>query len=42
MDYDMFKKALVRIAIMAQDKLGGQNEDKLTGKLDNERNKQEA
>jgi hypothetical protein len=36
-----FKKALVRIAVVAQDKLGGQYEDKLTEKLDAERMKEE-
>lgn len=41
LDFDMFKKALVRISIMAQDKLGGQYEDKLSAKLDEERKKEE-
>ena len=34
LDFEMFKKALVRISIMAQDKLGGQYEDRLAAKLE--------
>jgi hypothetical protein len=38
-DYDYFKKAIVRISIIAQEKLGGNNEDLLKSKLEAE-NKQ--
>ena len=39
LDYEYFKKGLVRIAIMAQDKLGGQKEDLLLSKLEEETKK---
>ena len=42
LDFEMFKKALVRISIMAQDKLGGQYEDRLAAKLEEEHKKEEA
>lgn len=42
MDFEMFKKALVRIAIMAQNALGGHREDLLIGLLDNETKKNKA
>jgi len=41
LDYEYFKKGLVRIAIMAQDFLGGQKEDLLIGKLSEETKKKE-
>jgi len=33
-DYESFKKALVRISVMAQEKLDGGNKDLLKEKLD--------
>lgn len=39
LDYEFFKKSIVRIAIMAQDELGGQREDLLLQKLDLETKK---
>lgn len=35
-DYNAFKKAIVRISIMAQEKLGGTDEDLLKAKLEKE------
>jgi hypothetical protein len=39
LDYEYFKKALVRIAIMAQDYLGGQKEELFIEKLQEETKK---
>ena len=36
LDFDYFKKSLIRIAILAQDSLGAQNSDLLLAKLDKE------
>ena len=41
LDFEYFKKGLVRIAIMAQDMLGGQKEDLLIDKLNEETRKAE-
>ncbi len=41
LDYEYFKKALVRIAIMAQDYLGGQKEELFIEKLQEETQKKE-
>ena len=41
LDYEFFKKSLVRIAVMAQDELGGQREDLLLQKLDLETKKKQ-
>ena len=35
-DYEAFKKALVRVAVLAQEKLGGADQDLLAAKLDAE------
>lgn len=40
-DYNHFKKAIVRIAALGQDLLGGQKEDLLQEKLNKERSKNE-
>jgi len=40
-DYQAFKKALVRIAVIAQEKLGGAEADLLAKKLQNDKSKHE-
>lgn len=41
MDYEYFKKSLVRIAIMAQDYLGGLKDDLFIEKLEEETKKKQ-
>jgi hypothetical protein len=36
LDYDLFKKAICRISIISQEKLGGGNKDLLEKKLNEE------
>ena len=40
LDFEYFKRALIRIAVVAQDNLGGQVEDLLASKLDRDRRSQ--
>ena len=42
LDYEAFKKAIVRISIIAQEKLGGGNSDNLKKKLEDDSKKNET